>query len=206
MDNGRMTTSPESLKIQRTRIKIHQSFLALYAQRPISHISIKELTYAAGINRGTFYLHYFDLDDLVSAIENEHLDRLAELMEKFPSLQYSVDDPGSLASFFVPVLNYIATKGQEFRILLSPHSRPNFRQALQLNMHRNLMRRFEDVFEKAGEKERLRKDYLLEYIVAANLGIITRWILSDTELSVEDLTTLISNISLRGAFQLLAND
>lgn len=194
----------ESVKIQRTRLKIRQAFLALYAQKPISHISIKEVTYAARINRGTFYLHYFDLDDLAGAIENEHLEKLGHLMEKFPTLQYSADEPASLAHFFIPVLDYIATNGKEFKILLSPHSRPSFRQALQRNMHSNLVRRFERMLEKVGEKEPIQNEYVLEYIVSGNLGIIIRWIQSETVISVHEVTTLISNISLRGPFQLLA--
>lgn len=198
-----MTTSPQSAKIKHTQTRIQQSFLELYAKKPITQISIKELTYIAKINRGTFYLHYLNLDELVSAIEDEHLRKLAELMEKFPSLQYSLNDPLSLSTFFVPVLEYIETKSPEFKILLSPHSRPNFRQALQKDMHKNLMRRFESTSAKTSQKEQLRREYLLEYIVSANLGIIIRWIHSDMQLSAEDVTNLISNISLKGPFLLI---
>jgi AcrR family transcriptional regulator len=198
-----MTPTPTAQKTALTRQKIRMAFLALYARKPLDQISIKELAYAAGINRGTFYLHYLDLDDLVNTIENDHLEALAGLMQKFPQLQFSARAPDALTDFFTPVLGYIASNGEDFRILLSPHSRPNFRQALQSYMHGNLLRRFQASPAGPHAPEQLAQEYILEYIVSANLGLITRWIQSDPALPAEEVTRLLSHISLRGPFQLM---
>ncbi len=49
------------------------SLSGLYAQKPIEKISIKEITELAGYNRGTFYLYYNDVYDLLHQIEEEIL-------------------------------------------------------------------------------------------------------------------------------------
>jgi len=199
-----MLSKPESQKIQRTRQKIQTTFLSLYKEKPIDQISIKELTLAAGINRGTFYLRYFSLVDLIDSIETTHLEALSAHMRNFPNLLFSTSDPGSLTQFFIPALQYIESNMDEFRILLSPHSRPNFRQALHQKMRANLSQRFDPLVSKTSGKDRLEKEYILEYIVSANLGVIIRWIQSDRELTAEDMTNLISNNSLRGPFKMMS--
>ena len=199
-----MTSTPGTVKVQPTRQKIHQAFLALYAQKPINLISIKELTYAAGINRGTFYLHYFDLPDLIDSLEREHLAALASKMENFPDLLYVADDSEALAQFFVPVLKYIETNKTTFQVLLSMHSRPNFRQELHVQMRRNLMLRVQKGKREGDSKTGMQQQLVLEYIISANLGVIIHWILAETRLSAEDVTSILSKISLHGPFQLLS--
>lgn len=54
-----------------TRMLIRKAFTELLRQKPIQDISIRELCAAAGINRGTFYLHYKDIYDLRDQIEEE---------------------------------------------------------------------------------------------------------------------------------------
>ena len=196
-----MYTSSDSKKMRRTREKIRKAFLTLYAEKSLTQINIKLLTEAAGINRGTFYLHYFDLDDLVTSIENEQLEAIANYTMNFRFINFLKGD--TLIQFFVPVLRYIASNSQLFKILLSSHSRPRFRESLHIWMRHNLMRRFQSVILTANDKDRTKKELIIEYIVSANFGIIIHWIQSDTHLSPEELTDLISHISLKGPFQII---
>jgi len=49
--------------------KIIDAFIVIYEDNPIEKISIKMITDLAGLNRGTFYLHYIDIYDLLEKIE-----------------------------------------------------------------------------------------------------------------------------------------
>lgn len=53
-------------------------------EKPIKDISVKELTDLADINRGTFYLHYRDIYDMLEQLEDEWFADFNELLDKTP--------------------------------------------------------------------------------------------------------------------------
>ncbi len=55
-------------RIRRTRKLIEDAFIDLYRTKPMKHITVGEITAAAGINRATFYKHYQDKFALFDAI------------------------------------------------------------------------------------------------------------------------------------------
>lgn len=71
------------------RAKIEQTFLKLLEEKPISEITIKEITKKAGVNRNTFYYHYKNIPDVLESITRQMVD---EILEKHPSDYYSLED------------------------------------------------------------------------------------------------------------------
>lgn len=59
------------LRVRRTQKNIREAFISLADKKKINKITIKELAETAMINKATFYLHYHDLEDLVSELEDE---------------------------------------------------------------------------------------------------------------------------------------
>ena len=53
--------------------------MELLAEKSAKSISVRELTERADINRGTFYIHYRDVGDLLQRLEDEMADRLTAL-------------------------------------------------------------------------------------------------------------------------------
>ena len=54
-----------------TRSVIRQSLLTLMQQKPFAKITVTEICRLAEINRGTFYLHYYDLEDVLDDVIKE---------------------------------------------------------------------------------------------------------------------------------------
>ena len=63
---------------EQTKRNLRTAFWSLYAQKPLEKISVREITALAGYNRGTFYLYYQDVYDLLNQIEDELLDELQQ--------------------------------------------------------------------------------------------------------------------------------
>lgn len=74
-------------RVLRTKKLLRQGLTQLMEQKSIKKITVRELSALADINRGTFYLHYRDIYDLVEHIENE-------LLEEFESilLRYTIEE------------------------------------------------------------------------------------------------------------------
>jgi len=64
----------EDLRVQKTKQAIRNTLKEMIYEMDYPQITIKELTARAQINRKTFYLHYRDLDDLFSELQEEVAD------------------------------------------------------------------------------------------------------------------------------------
>ena len=66
-----MTQEKMDRRVRRTKTLLLQGLIRLMGEKDIKDISVKELSDLADINRGTFYLHYNDVYDMLSKIEEE---------------------------------------------------------------------------------------------------------------------------------------
>ena len=69
--------------------KIEQTFLELLSKKPISEITIKEITKESGLNRNTFYYHYKNIPDVLENIIHKMVD---EILDSHPAEYYSLED------------------------------------------------------------------------------------------------------------------
>ncbi len=65
-----------------TRKVIRDTLLAAMQQKPFSKITVTEICKQSDINRGTFYLHYYDLDDVLDDIIGEILQDTTHVMDQ----------------------------------------------------------------------------------------------------------------------------
>ena len=71
-----MKKRPE--KTEQTKADLKEAFWRLYADKPIEKITVGEVCKLAGYNRGTFYLHYRDLYEMLATIEASLLEGMTE--------------------------------------------------------------------------------------------------------------------------------
>ena len=72
----------EDRRVRRTKKLLTQALTELLQKKQINEITVKELTDLADMNRGTFYLYYRDIFDMLEKIE-------AELFQKLDSIAQS---------------------------------------------------------------------------------------------------------------------
>ena len=61
-------TRKQDHRTRYTRQTIKDTFLELLTQKSFTKITVTEICKNAEINRGTFYLHYYDIHDVLSDI------------------------------------------------------------------------------------------------------------------------------------------
>ena len=65
-------TRKQDRRTRYTRQTIKDTFLELLKQKSFTKITVTEICKNAEINRGTFYLHYYDIHDVLSDIFNDY--------------------------------------------------------------------------------------------------------------------------------------
>ena len=101
-------------RVRKTKDSLRHCLAELLKKKKIQEITVKELTEMSDINRGTFYLHYRDVFDLLEQIE-------AELMEEFNSTLNRFDSEvikAHPARIFDEVFSLI--KKRQFAVFIEP--------------------------------------------------------------------------------------
>lgn len=73
-------------RVRKTRQQLQSGLIHLMQEKNIQKITVRELSQLADINRGTFYLHYKDVFDMLDQIEAKLIADFIEILNRCPSL------------------------------------------------------------------------------------------------------------------------
>lgn len=93
-----------------------------YAEKSIKDITVKELCESVDINRGTFYLHYKDIYDMLEQTEQELLEQFEQVFKNYHP-DHTPDFPYPL---FVEIFQIIDQNSNLCCALLSPNGDISF--------------------------------------------------------------------------------
>ncbi len=182
--------SQESQRVTETKERIRDAFFELYATKKIEKISIKEITDKAQLNRGTFYVYYKDIYDLLEKTENELIEELVVKVKEIITgiLRDENIDP------FLPPLEFYQRYSKFLRVLLGANGDPNFIHKMKTIIKKTLG----DLFQKEKIPNVENMEYVMEYISSAQIGIISFWLMNDMALPISELGNMIKTITLHG--------
>ena len=177
-----------------TKANLRQAFWRLYAEKPIEKITVGEVCAVAGYNRGTFYLHYRDLYELLKSIEDDLLAATGECVES--CMKRLKADSGKLSCIAAckdVVLFYERNKAY-LTVLLSESGDPAYMYALKERL-KPLWREY--VIGDVGGRSEKEIDLILEYTLAGTLFMISRWLSDPGSASAHQLAHLVYDFSIR---------
>ncbi|AWI03206.1 TetR/AcrR family transcriptional regulator [Clostridium drakei] len=183
-------------RIKKTQKSIRDALVDLLSEKDVSEITIKELAERANINRKTFYMHYSSIDDIFDKIENEIIEKLLLILEKYDFFQAQFDG----YAFFTS-LNNLITEDYDF-----------FEKLVRANSYNFLFTKVKKVLkdtiiEKFHEKFDIDREMLslyTEFIASGLMSMYAEWFSMNSKLSLEDLAKAGSNIAFNGIKSILA--
>ena len=66
-----MEQSGTDRRVRKTKSQLRLALMELLVEKSAKNISVRELAERADINRGTFYIHYRDVGDLLQRLEEQ---------------------------------------------------------------------------------------------------------------------------------------
>lgn len=170
----------QSVTAEKTRQKLIDAFLSLYATRRIDKITVREITNMAGYNRGTFYAYFFDVYDVLEQIEAEALPSFEELP---PMMDAGEVSPVFVASF----LSLYQEKFKVYDVLLGDNGDPAFHRKLKNSIKSTLF----EMLAKKGNVDVIEVDLMLEYILSGLIGILIYAFQNRPNIPEEQLVAMI---------------
>ncbi len=187
---GENVMNQDSQRVLETKERIRNAFFELYETKKIERISIKEITEKAELNRGTFYVYYKDIYDLLETTEDELIE---ELMEKIKGIVTMILRDEDIYTFLPPI-EFYQRYSKILRTLLGPNGDSHFMHKVKKIIKKTM----KEIFLKEQIPHVENFEYVMEYISSAQIGIITYWLENDMVLPVPELGNMIKQITLHG--------
>lgn len=185
-----MIAASIDLRVTRTHKLIEQALLDILENEGIKALTVKNLTQKAGINRGTFYLHYKDIFDLIE--QTEIMRGLLKIFVPIPIhelLQHKNDKlpfPAITEAF-----NYFDRHSNFFKAIFHSSGSTELRERLQFLVGSRLYENLKPN-ELTSEGNGLPASYIIAYLGAGQFGIIQHWFDTDMSLPPAEIALLLT--------------
>ena len=104
-------------RVRKTKARLTEVLLTLMKEKEVKDISVKELSDLADINRGTFYLHYRDVYDMLDSVEDELFCQFSEILNR----DFTAIQEDSLYSVLEDVFSFLYENMQAGQVLMGAH-------------------------------------------------------------------------------------
>ena len=192
MKSPAATEKKEDRRVRRTKKLLTQALTQLLQEKQINEITVKELTDLADMNRGTFYLYYKDMFDMLEKIE----DGMFEALDAIVSPHEHDDVSQQTKPILLDLFRFIEDNQEMCRVLLSPHGDMNFLHRLNEVVREKCLRAWPNIRKEKGEAD---FDYHYSFVVFGCAGIIRAWVNRNCSESAEKMAEMAYGMILRGS-------
>lgn len=173
-----------------TRQNLVDAFWALYCEKRIEKITVKEITQKAGYNRGTFYEYFTDVYDVLEKLEESLIPAIHEL----PPISIADERAGMPLDMFMALYE---ENSKYYSVLLGDNGDPAFASKLK-NSTKPVIK---EAFLGKYNIDPIEFDFILEFVLSAMIGIMSYWFREDKILPAEDLVSLMYDLMENGVMK-----
>ena len=178
-------------RVRKTRQQLQHCLAVLLKEKKIQEITVREITEMADLNRGTFYLHYKDVFDLLEKVELELLDELDGTLQKYQAS----DLHQKLSLIFTALFVCVQENAEMVQILLGENGDLNFVNQVKERVREKCLK---DWFELFNSQDSQLFDAFNAFVVSGCLGLVTYWLQNGMKESPKELAQIAEQIMMHG--------
>ena len=194
-----MATNNNDIRVKRTKKLIRQGLVELSATKRINKITVKELTDHIEINRGTFYLHYKDVYDLVESLENELYEEFDEKLSSYTSdalLKTPIDVCEDFCTHFYEHKDLYST-------FLGVNGDAHFAYKLGDRLNQRVYEIFKNIFPDMKDTT---YDFTYYYSKFGLIGLITCWFTTHPDWTPRQIAETWLHLTTLGLWGVIGDD
>ncbi|WP_196246228.1 TetR/AcrR family transcriptional regulator [Lacticaseibacillus zhaodongensis] len=194
-------------KITATEARIKTAFLELLKTKTFEKISVSDISKAAGINRGTFYLHYVDKYALREHYEDELIDQVKRFYQEDFQETMVYQSVKANGVFTYPVVkdivDLVAAEFELFKALLGPTGDPHFELQLKQMLRAAIAVRIDHIKGQLTMAKYIPEDYAWELIISGLFSIIKVWMQTSQADKAPEVCAIIMKTRFLSPYDLL---
>lgn len=186
-------------RVRRTKQMLREALIELIAEKGYDAISVLDITKRATLNRGTFYLHYRDKEDLLTQTIDDILTDLVTGMRESRALNQSIFDDGRTVEplpDLVYVFEHIAKHERFYQVMMGEKGQ-------HILLYR-LLNVFVEVLDSRLTNSMannihpmIPKEILIHYAASAYLGVISWWLKNGMPYTPRYMATQLTRLRLQ---------
>ena len=182
-----MGEKAEYRSARRSRKMIQQAYVELLQEKEFDKITVTDIVTRADLNRGTFYAHYKNTEELLTQIKNKIINKMLDFLREFHHKNF-FQNPLPLLQ---KVESYIEDNYDFLRMLVGTKGSGQF--LLKLN------RTFVEFFKNNEEIPKAIKnkpDFIIQghFFAGGIINTYHAWLSGDLDKSLQEVSLVISNI------------
>jgi len=182
----------------RTKQLLHQALLESISEKGIDHVTVTDIAGRADVNRGTFYLHYRDVPDMMNKIMGEVFERLASLIKRLDPLEMSqYAYTGEPYPKVVDIFEEVRRRAEFFKVMLGPNGDLSYAMRFRDLLASHLFAKLEYALPE-GARSPVPRDYLVAIMSSANFGMFMHWIRSGMRETPYELGLIVTQLVNHG--------
>ena len=186
-----MGIEPVDRRVRKTRRQLRECLITLLKEKKVQDITVRELTDMAYLNRGTFYLHYKDVFDLLEKTEAELQEDFNQLVRKHDA----VDLKQRPSVIFNEIYYLVYDNADLIEILLGENGDLSFVNRLKQLIREKCLKDWMEVF-RSGNAAAF--DAFFSFIVSGCIGLVQYWLQTGLKETPEQMAKLTEHIITKG--------
>lgn len=178
-------------RVRKTKRQLRQALTVLLQEKPIKDITVREIADMVDINRGTFYLHYKDVFDMLEQIENDIFEEFNDLIRAHPP----AEDQGKPLPLLTDVFTYFAANADMAIALMGPNGDQAFIDKLKDLVKERCFYDWMQVYSSSNSKNFA---YFYAFVVYGCIGLFQNWLETGMKETPEEMAALAEQIILNG--------
>ncbi len=179
----------KDLRIIKTEKNIRTALFSLLKSKSLEDITVSELCRKANVNRGTFYLHYGNIQEVFKQTFEEIVEDLKISYDE-PYKQTN-DNINQLDANMIRIFDHVERHQNFYEIV--------FNERIPMTYYYSVFDRIRLLMSYSIEKPlktitNINKDYLLSYQTNAILGLLIQWHRKNYETPVDELNQQLLKI------------
>lgn len=188
-----MKKQPE--QTAKTRQSMIDAFWELAAKDGIDKVSISAITKKSALNRGTFYVYFADMPDLIAQAEDDIIHDLQGRMKA------AIEEGGLNHSEVVSqrMVDVFALYDDKLFLLIGKNGDPNFRAVII----DEASKMFSEVFKPLCNVQ--NSEYIMAYIISGVMGLLSDWHEKGKKISIAELGVIVHTMVTKGILGVIGN-
>lgn len=182
----------EDRRVRKTKKAMYDALASLLREKPLKAISVREIAEKADINRGTFYLHYRDVYDMVEQLQNEIFEKFNDIVGHYEPKK----DADELFPLLVELFELLKDHAELARVLIGKNGDAAFVDRLKSVIREKCFTNAQKAF---GISDDERFGYFYHYIVSGCIGIFGAWLGGGQRETPLEMARLTEKMIMTGA-------
>ena len=177
---------------------MHAALISLLEKKDFEFITIKEICETAGVNRSTFYLHYDNVNDLltetVEAVYKDFFERFGENETKEVNIADKKDEELFLVTpkYLMPYLEFVEQNRKLFSLMYEKNEMIGA-EKMYTSWFRDI---FGPILTRFGVSEKEQPLIMIFYLKGL-IGVITEWVNHDCAESKDEIISVIQKCIIK---------